>query len=122
MPSYIIKPKRDEDFYVTYSTVVDSPTAFGSREDYENDRTGEDRIARAEEHGTSALWGNPPYLGWHEDTIMVREGIVDPTKPEDWSHGTVSRSDLREFCETLGDDGEFHPRAGMVNWEVFDEE
>lgn len=121
MPSYIIKPSEDEDFYVTYSTVVDSPTAFGNREDYVVAGTEEDRLVRADEYGTSSLWGNPRYLGWHEDTIMVREGIIDPTRPEHWSHGTLSRSDLREFCETLEDDGEFHPPPGMVQWELFED-
>lgn len=118
MPSHIIKPKRDEDFYLRYSTIVNSPCESGTRAEmiaFGHDR---ERLDRADEFGTSAQWGNPRAYGWHEDSFQVREGVMDPTEPDHAWWGSVAREDLRAFCETLGDDGNFHPPAGMVTWEV----
>lgn len=124
MPGFIIKPKPDEDFYVRYSTVVDSVTNWGSREELTRSlRTGEAdpaRFDRADEHGTSALDFDPPYLGWHDTEIQIREGVQDPTEPDTgdvpWSY--IKRSDLRALCDTAHDDGFFYPPAGMLRWEV----
>jgi hypothetical protein len=121
MPSYIIKPKRNEDFYLRYSTIVDSPCESGTREDLIAFGIDPARLDRADEFGTSAQYGSPPVGGWEEETIHVREGVMDPTEPDDVWWGTVARADLRAFCETLGNDGNFHPPAGMVTWETEDE-
>jgi hypothetical protein len=121
MPTAIIKPKRDEDFYVRYSTIVDSPCESGTREAMVAFGIDPERCDRADEAGTSALWGytdDTLWLGWQETTIHVREGVSDPTEPEDAWWGTIARADIRAFCETLGDDGNFHPPAGMVTWEL----
>lgn len=113
MGTTFIKPKADEDFYVLYSSIVDSPVGFGSRAEFYEDEywhtCGElsaDRFERADKFGTSARWGSPAH-GWHEKELMVREGIVDPTRSENVSHGEVKREDLRKFCESLGEDGDF---------------
>lgn len=117
MPSYIVKPKPDEDYYVRYSTIVDAPTAAGTRADWL--ARGEDpaRLDRADASGSSALWPSTqrPAYGWHETEISVREGW--PTAPPEGTCFTlVSRSDLRILFETLGDDGYWHPPAGIVTW------
>lgn len=114
MPRYIIKPKADEDFYVAYSTVVDSPCESGSRA--EMSHIAAERLDRADEYGTSAQWGEPPVYGWDDQKITVREGIIDPTRPERSFYGEVKRGDLRAFCESLQEDGYFHPLAGLVTW------
>ncbi|PRZ15162.1 hypothetical protein [Nesterenkonia sandarakina] len=122
MPGFIIKPKPDEDFYVRYSTVADSVTQFGSREELtkslHSDEADPARFDRADEHGTSALGFEPPYLGWHDTEIQIREGVIDPTEPDGgdvpWSY--IKRADLRALCGTLRD-GYFHPPAGMLRWE-----
>lgn len=120
MPSAIIKPKPDEDFYVRYSTVVDSPCESGTREALIAYGIDPARLDRADETGTSAQWGftdDTLWLGWQDVEIRVREGVVDPTEPDDAWWGTIARTDLRAFCESLGADGNFHPPAGMVTWE-----
>lgn len=113
MPRYIIKPKRDEDFYVAYSTVVDSPCESGTRSDFLSDGTDPARLDRADDNGSSAMW-HEGY--WDDDRITVREGVEDATRNGAW-WGTIARDDLRAFCETLQDDGYFHPPAGMVAWD-----
>lgn len=123
MGTTFIKPKADEDFYILYSSFVDSPVAFGSRAEFEEDEYWDDfigevsaeRFERADKFGTSAQWGSPAH-GWHETELMVREGIVDPTRGENVAYGLVKREDLRKFCESLGEDGTYHPEPGIVTW------
>lgn len=52
MPSSIIKPKRDEDFYVRYSTVVDSPCEFGTRDQMIAQGIDAERLDRADQHSS----------------------------------------------------------------------
>lgn len=101
MPSFIIKPKRTEDFYVLWSTIVDAPTAFGSREDLSATLGATEgraeRFDRAEEFGTSMcdpeLPPNAQWFGWNDEEFIIREvGPID---------GHISRNDLRTLCERL---------------------
>lgn len=123
MGSTLIKPKPDEDFYVLYSSVVDSPTNWGTAAELLGDpsaRVDQDRLDRTDKTGSSAKWCDPPEHGWQDETIAVREGIDDPTRPYGgW--GYVKREDLREFCESIRK-GFFTPRPGLVQWEVFEED
>lgn len=102
MPSFIVKPKRDEDFYVVYSTVVDAPTGWGARADFESAHMlhpqdfAYERFLRADEHGSSCLeFDRDGYrLGWYwwdeaEFTIMNGPGAP----------GTLPRDQLRAYCE-----------------------
>ena len=80
MPTYIIKPSRDEDFYVWWSTVVDAPIGWGPRDYVPLDNEGSpERFARADERGTSANWpdwgvhdGGPPDV-----EVLVSAGLDD---------------------------------------------
>ncbi|WP_396645430.1 hypothetical protein [Microbacterium sp.] len=121
MPSYILKPKPDEDYYVRYSTIVDSPTGGGTRAEMLTlDDVTPERLDRADDRGTSVHYGLPPFYGWHEDRIQVREGVTDPTRPSPWHYGSIARADLRTFCESLQDDGNFHPSPGLITWTTDD--
>jgi hypothetical protein len=70
MPSHILKPRRDEDYYVEWSSIVDASTAFGTREemiDYGVHSRWDDpeaRHRRADETSCSALWYMP---SWDKD-------------------------------------------------------
>ena len=119
MPSYIVKPKPDEDFYLRYSTIAVSPCEFGSRAEFTKEGCDPARLDRADEHGTSAMFGDPREGGWSDTEFMVREGVRDATEPEDSEYAMIARSDLRALCETLQDDGHFHPPAGMLTWYVW---
>jgi len=99
MPSYILKPKPDEAFYVQWSTVVDSPTAWGTRQalsaalsEWDARRAAPERFDRADLTGTSAHGGY--YYGWNCDTALIREldGVPD---------GLIRLSDLRQVCEAI---------------------
>lgn len=126
MGNTIIKPKADEDFYVVYSSVVDTPTSFGTRKQLLSSpwaNVDAVRLARADIEGTSALWGTPgqqPY-GWQDTEVPVREGINDPTRPADAFWGMVKREDLRAFCESVRK-GFFCPPPGLVRWETIDDD
>lgn len=119
MGDTIIKPAPDDDFYVVFSSIVDAPTIWGSRSLLERDykHAAADRFERADACGSSAQWGSPLAYSWaDDDTLLLRNGFDAADWPEEASYATVARSDLREFCESAGSDGYFHPRPGLVAW------
>lgn len=71
MPSYVVKADRDHDLYVMWSTVVDGPTATGTREEMAaRHDVDEARLGRADEFGSSALSRG---LGdWHDSGFVVK--------------------------------------------------
>lgn len=98
MPSFIVKPERDVDFYVVWSTVVDSVTYAGTRAELTAElgagvSTDPARFARADEHGSSAAGGYVGYLGWDHETFMVAEPLDEQR--------TMPRSNLRAFAEAI---------------------
>lgn len=96
MPSFIVKPKRAEDFYVEWSTIVDSPTAYGSRSELEEFlgpiTARNDRFQRADDNGTSELGGKT--FGWDCEEFTVHNLEASP--------GLVSRDDLHALCDRIG--------------------
>lgn len=119
MGHIIIKPVRDEDFYIEYSSIVDSPVFGGDRATMlQRPAVDEKRLDRADVRGTSSFIGEG---AWNEETIWVREGVEDPTKPQEAWHGEVKREDMQTFYNTVQGDGMFHPPAGMVNWIIIDD-
>lgn len=93
MPRLLVKPVKDEDFYVYYSTIVDMPVDWGTRADFEEDeefveeskQSGgvADRIKRADKVGTSRRYGrllafpdHDPYnyggYGWMERSELKK--------------------------------------------------
>ncbi|WP_068059263.1 hypothetical protein [Nocardia xishanensis] len=117
----IIKPIRDEDFYVVYSSVVDAPIQCGTRAELEAtyEHAAADRFARADEHGTSSMHG---WDGWDQQTITVREGFRPGAYPANAWCAKVARADLRKFCESVDADGYWNPPEGLITWDLFDEE
>lgn len=107
MGSFIVKPVSEEDFYVVYSTIVDSVTWFGSREELSGELSYEEgraeRFDRADEYGSSDLVG---FYTWDRTDFVIREGIWNTPGWAVWLE--INRSELKEFCETLQEDGYFH--------------
>lgn len=63
MPRYVIKPDPGQDLYVMWSTIVDNGWVLGSREQALQDpEVTAERLARADEHGTSAHWPGPEFV------------------------------------------------------------
>jgi hypothetical protein len=97
MPTIVIKPDRDRDFYVGWSTVTENPhwwgpraevTAYiaekatGHRED-QPDR----RLARADEYGTSDMSIRDG--GWDDEGFVYEQ------------RGWLPRRHLAEMCRLL---------------------
>lgn len=104
MPSFIVKPTRDRDFYVRWSTVVDDVTACGSRAELLEYLTkfkpyGEAdpaRFDRADETGTSAV-PDVGWFGWDDDVFWL--GQYEENR-------AVKRADLEAYAVALCSDGE----------------
>lgn len=100
MPSYIVKPDRDEDFYVMWSEVVDAPTGWGTRAEFKAnpwftpDDVADARFDRADQAGSSASWGDPndPIYGWQDDAFVYLQ------------RGVLPRGNLREAINRLNTD------------------
>jgi hypothetical protein len=98
MPSFIVKPERGIDFYVLWSTVVDAPIAWGSRQElseagdgFRGDKTyAHDRFERADHNGTSMQDGS--WFGWDDETIIVMN------MPKD---GILRRINLRKYLDSI---------------------
>lgn len=85
MPRFIIKPVKDRDFYVEYSTIVDSWTFYGDRQEFLSNGFDEARLDRADEEGSSAF---PPFYKWNETSLDFRSG---------YGHFEVERNDIESF-------------------------
>ena len=123
MPRIIMKPKADVDFYVEYSTVVDSPVSTGTREYYEKRGESAERMDRVDEKGTSVLWGDPEdlFLGWNDTEIQIREILTD-NEPDEPAYATINREDLQEFCESMPEDYRTpHPKSYLLTWHLFED-
>lgn len=70
MPTFVVKPERERDFYVLWSTVVDNVVGVGDAATvlgFEGDPGG--RLSRANEYGTSAL--DAKSYGWDYGKFIV---------------------------------------------------
>jgi hypothetical protein len=95
MGQTLIKPDRDEDFYVLWSSIVEAPLAWGTRAGiiaYGLGDDAEERIARTDKNGTSALW---PSTGSYAYAYNDDDGIVYQQQ------GIVRRHNLKELCNRL---------------------
>lgn len=117
----IIKPRRDEDFYVVYSSVVDAPIQWGTRAELESsyEHAAAERFSRADETGSSSLhaWG-----GWATPVISVREGFRPGAYPPNAWCAKVARADLRRFCEAIDSDGYWSLTEVLVTWDLFEDD
>ena len=114
MPTYITKPKPDEDFYVGWSTVVDAPTYWGTREQVRQDlafmgpgAADAERFERADKTGTSAMYGDGQ---WSWSKFYIREVI--PYR--NGFFGYIRRENLRELCGRLERDESVDE---LIEWE-----
>ena len=108
MPTFIVKPKRDEDFYVLWSTVVDAPTGYGMRAELIGPFGGPaERFDRADEYGTSMQDPDLPrdrqWFGWHDESFLLMNCGPDAPANGVWR---VPRANVRDLCERLGRDAD----------------
>jgi hypothetical protein len=123
MPKFVMKVDKDRDFYIEWSTVVDNWTFVGDRAEmleylemaeprgYTADpgHRPEDRLQRADENGTSALFpSRPPFEGaWDDRVLMVEQ------------RGLLAREDLARYLDAWDADGE---AAAYVLLRPFDDD
>lgn len=94
MPHYIVKPVKDEDFYVDWSTITDAPSMWGTRAQLIGRRVAPVRLKRADETGTSSFHGEYKY---EDGDFLVRNiGTQD---------FLVSRTNMRAFLASLRIEG-----------------
>lgn len=102
MPSYVVKPTREEDFYVYWSEIVEAPVMWGNRAETlaylasrpDSDRTNPvERLDRADQHGSSALWPRvtDPIYGWNDSGMIYQQ------------QGYLPRTRLREMVQRFTD-------------------
>lgn len=122
MPTFIVKPKRDEDFYVAWSTVVDAPGSFGTRAEIKRDQFAhatDDRLDRADEFGTSmcdpALPRDRQWFGWHDDAFLIRE-VIPYREGGCW---LAPRENLRAICEGIAAGADV---TGLLRFEIHEEQ
>jgi hypothetical protein len=120
MPSYIVKVSPDEDLYVKWSTIVDEPTAWGTREEMfeflmdqdekKPEYAGpeiEDRFARADQRGTSSFSGE---FGWDDDEFMFQQ------------MGMLPRQRLADFLASFDDETQRFDESLIIPFEDEDGE
>lgn len=91
MPSYLLKIKPESQHYVLYSTIVDSVTAYGTKEDFQRDYPEDypdERFERADSTGTSCKLG---WYGYDDEEITLTNLHNVPG----WF--TIMRKDLEDF-------------------------
>jgi len=107
MAEYIVKPSRDEDFYVSWSTEVDAPTACGPRVWLSQHLGGKagaaERFDRADLHGSSCRVRSEEtghsWYGWGDDDFLVME-VEIANRRFDGAY-RCPRSNLRAMCERM---------------------
>lgn len=89
MGKVLVKPERDSDFYVMWSSIVDAPVAFGTKVSLQKaDPTWtDDYFERADRLSCSSRIFPKT---WDEDFAMNFQGV-----------GTVRRSQMVQLCERL---------------------
>lgn len=110
MPSFIVKPVADEDFYVVWSTIVDAPTAFGTLGELAAElgpkKGAPERFLRADEFGTSMQDPQIPrdrqWFGWHDKAFQLMEWPW-PGRRHDGIY-QVPRENVRALCEQNEDE------------------
>lgn len=102
MPKFLLKVSPDRDAYIEWSTIVDAPVQFGTREECVEE-FGEERVARTDRNGTSALYFHWLELedqegGWRDEHLTVMNG-AEVT-------GLLPRSRLSDLYDLLDNDPE----------------
>lgn len=64
MGNIIVKPNKDKDMYVEWSSICDCPNEWGSKEEMLRRGHDEMRLERADEDGTSSYGGEGNWDDW----------------------------------------------------------
>jgi hypothetical protein len=114
MPTIVVKAERDSDLYVVWSTVTDGPLVSGTWAEIAeylmyhdpSAHEPEDRLARADENGSSALY---PGAGQWDDSGFICNW--DHTGEHEVSARWLPRRNLAAWLRT-GDESLMEPIEG----------
>jgi hypothetical protein len=98
----LLKPKKDENFYVEWSSIVEAPVKWGTRRMFTSD-WNERELARVDEHGTSTGW----YDGWDDPDpglMYEQRGRVKLEDLKDLVFAIVKKDDLTPFITPFEED------------------
>lgn len=118
MPSIVVKVARDEDLYMYWSTVVESPFFVGGEMDLrhylmtdggESRDEATQRIERAKLNGTSARYGDPPIYGWDSEGLIYKQlGWLTRDAFSQFAHAFLDEEDetvyVQPFIHPYGDE------------------
>ena len=123
MPNYILKAEPDVDWYCRWSTIVDAPTDWGTREELTRSSSDPqevtpERFERADRNGTSARWpgsadADQPF-GWRDSSFILSEAGPAHREGGWWA---LPRENLRKFCEALDADQD---TTSLCVWTAFE--
>jgi hypothetical protein len=102
MVRFIIKPEKDRDFYIEWSTIVDHPMSWGTRDNMFG--PGDDtRLERADMYGSTGLEGH-----WEDSSFVVYNRGLVPL--------SVKREDLINFVLSIEGqpDDYYDPRYASI--------
>lgn len=71
MSQYVVKPNRGDDFYVEWFTGSDTPIAFGTRQDFQEESDeiySDERFERVDLYGSSAY---NTFGRWQQDVFWI---------------------------------------------------
>lgn len=104
MGRYIIKPDKDVDFYVEWSTIVDNWVFAGNREDMVDEGLSEDRLDKADRLGSSYMLS----CGKWEDKELIVCNLPDRYYEECFQgvegYYTIPRENLYRFIMKTSDE------------------
>lgn len=111
MPTVVVKAEPDSDLYMVWSTVVDGPTAVGTRAEiaeylsqfHSDTDDPEERLDRADKTGTSGMW--PGAGQWSQRGFVC---YWDVTGNEERDARWLPRANLAQWLRT-GDDSLLEP-------------
>lgn len=87
----LIKPDKEEDFYVLWCGYTDRPIGTGTRQDwmeYEPENYSEDRMERTDRNGSSSMIRS----GWWDKDRFIIHNVTKKLR-------TVARTDLSAFTQ-----------------------
>lgn len=100
MGKSIVKPVREEDFYVEWSSIVDNWTLAGTREAMIEDGVEPERLDRADSTGSSSFVG---WYGWEDTTFLVHNLPDEVYEPIGLGAYTIKREDFHRLVELTQD-------------------
>ena len=92
MPRFIIKPKRDVDFYVDWSEIVDAPCVWGDRAEMLREGTNPARLDRCDLKGSSCAGDIADWYTWDRD--KYRSVIYE-------QRGALAIDDMQALCDRI---------------------